>query len=823
MTCQPVIVGDSTGTCHAEFTYAQLPGATPNTLAFTDMSISPGPVSWFWEFGDGTASNEQNPVHVFPPNSAGVVYNVCLTITGVSSTNCTDTECEPVTVGPPPACEADFEHWPANVPMSIHFLDESFGNVVNWTWEFGDGTSQTIVSPGNPNVIHTYPSPGVYNACLYIVTEDSCTSLKCESIFVGDSIFGCNADFSYIVEQVPGSNFITVIFHDLSISTTPVSWFWDFGDGTTSTEQNPVHVYPAISLTPYTACLTITSVNGNCIDTKCELIEAGQIPGCEADFEVHPAPNSLLTIHFEDLSEGDIHFWTWEFGDGITQTITYPNNPNVFHTYATPGFYTACLYIQGPDSCYSSICKIVAVGDSVPDCQAQFSYFPEPSITNTGNTIHFLDMSLGNPTQWFWNFGDGTSSNLQNPIHTYGAPGTYYVCLTISGPSCQSVWCADVEVGQSNNCVSYFTYSNIGLAVNFEGHLLNPTGGTYYWDFGDNQVGIGQNVIHSYNAPGIYYVTLTTTSGPNASCTYTSGQSITVGDSTAWNQVYGQVFAGSFPATAGMVMLFSLDTNNFFVPFVDIAMIDSAGVYYFPMVPQGDFLIHAIPFEYGYLPTYYGDVLFWQDATVVTLGTANNPYDIHLIQAGSSGGGNGMISGQLIQGDISTALVDKVTMLLKDEGGTTIRSCQVNESGNFEFTQLAMGTYYLYGEIAGCESENIKVVLSETSPSSSLNLLLSGHSILGREDKEITLEAGMIYPNPAKDNARIAIRLNTSANLTINLNSSEGHRVYSQVESVGTGQTEILIPISQLASGIYSVQIRSDKGLLLTRKLVVIK
>jgi len=442
--------------------------------------------------------------------------------------------------------------------------------------------------------------------------------------------------------------------------------------------------------------------------------------------------------------------------------------------------------------------------------------------------MKFVDLSLGNPTQWLWGFGDPASGILntsteQNPGHSFTALGTYSVCLTISGTDCQSVWCGTVLVGAGSDCINYFTFSQIGLSVNFQGHIPNNAGGMFVWDFGDNQTGTGPNVVHNYTWPGTYFVTLTTTTGPANPCTYSSSQIISVGDTTIWSQLYGQVFAGNFPVTQGMVFLFSLDTTGIYTPFVDIAILDLAGVYVFPMVPQGNYLIYAIPLSVGYIPTYYGNTLNWQNATVVQLGSPNNPYNINLIQSNVYTAGPGSIGGQITQGDFSGSLIDKVTMLLKDEFGNTILYSQVDPSGIFDFSQLAYGTYYLYAEMDGCETQPMKIVISETVPDAHMMLTMSGNSILDRDDKQISLDAGVVYPNPVKQDAQITVRLTSASDLVVGLYNMTGQLVYTKTEALNVGETIVLIPASQLTDGIYMLKIYTREGTILTRKLVKTK
>jgi len=822
-----IIVGDSFPLGCQAFYIAEPDAQIPNLVHFINQST--GYIDLFnWNFGDGTDTTISftgitNVSHLY---SLPGTYTACLNIQGFNNL-CSDIYCNTVVADTNfNQCQAGFNYTSvagAN-QNTFQFIDQSIsGDSITWNWNFGDPASGTANTSTLQNPVFTFSAFGTYNVCL-IISSGNCSDTICLPVVVGQNS-GCQAQFTYTA--VAGATPNVFQFTDASLYTGQVSWFWNFDDGSVSTEQNPLHTFPAGPvMDPYFVCLTITGSDSACTSTFC-LPVLPQNQGCQAEFEAIPAIDTQLTMNFADQSVGiNIWLWTWDFGDGTIDTILSPGNPNVSHTYLAPGFYNVCLTVQGDFGlCNSTYCETVAVYDSLPGCQSQYTYYADPTA-GTENTLTFIDLSLGNPTQWNWEFGDPASgqanvSTEQNPVHVFSAPGTYYVCLTISGPDCQSVWCGNVEVGPVTFCVNYFTYSQIGQSVNFQGYMVNGVSELYAWDFGDNQVGTGPNITHTYDSQGTYFVTLTTMD-PATGCSYSSSQVISVGDSTIWGQLYGQVLAGDFPATQGMVFLFSVDTNNTFVPFVDIAVLDSAGVYYFPMVPSGNYVIYAIPFESGYLPTYYGNTLNWQNATLVQplAGTPNIPYNINLILSNGYTAGTGSIGGQITQGDFSGSLVDKVTMLLKDEFGNTILYSQVDPSGIFDFSQLAYGTYYLYAEMAGCETEPIKVMISESNPNVEIMLTLKGNSILGIHNKQISLDAGVVYPNPVKNDAQITVKMTTASELNIELYSMTGQLIYTNTEPVSIGETTVLISASQLPEGIYLLKIYTREGQILTRKLV---
>ncbi|MCD4790632.1 MAG: PKD domain-containing protein, partial [Bacteroidales bacterium] len=154
-----------------------------------------------------------------------------------------------------------------------------------------------------------------------------------------------------------------------------------------------------------------------------------------------------------------------------------------------------------PDN-YVFVFDFEICNDSIPPvgCQASFLYEPVPGAYAT---IMFFDSSTGNPTDWLWDFGDGTSSSEQNPIHSYNALGTYQVCLTIwdSTGNCQDTYCEDVVVGNGGgDCMNWFTYeTNDNITFDFYGESMPYPANEWTWDFGDGDIGYGQNITHTYD------------------------------------------------------------------------------------------------------------------------------------------------------------------------------------------------------------------------------------------------------------------------------------------------------------------------------------
>ena len=227
-----------------------------------------------------------------------------------------------------------------------------------------------------------------------------------------------SADF--VGNPTKGDAPLTVQFNDNSTGN-PTSWSWNFGDGSTSTQQNPLHIYTNPG--KYTVSLTATNDCGSDPETKTDYIEVtepGQAP--VANFEGNPTQGCApLTVQFTDQSTNNPTSWSWTFGDGGTSTAQYPS-----YTYANPGTYTVSLTASNQFG-FDTKTKIDYI-TALPEPNADF--IANPISGYAPLTVQFTDESSGNPTSWQWDFDDGGTSTEQNPSYTYTNPGTYTVSLT---------------------------------------------------------------------------------------------------------------------------------------------------------------------------------------------------------------------------------------------------------------------------------------------------------------------------------------------------------------------------------------------------------
>jgi len=235
-----------------------------------------------------------------------------------------------------------------------------------------------------------------------------------------------NANFTYLPTNPTTQDMVN--FTDKSNDTDGyiTSWFWNFGDGTNSSVQNPTHKYEDNGI--YNVRLTVTDDLGQSANISYKITILNVKP--TADFNYVPAtPTDIQNVNFSDKShdlDGIITSWFWDFGDGITT-----NQKNPLHKYNDDGTYTITLTVTDDDGAGDIKQKQITVLNVPPS--AHISYTPYKPTTN--DTINFQDASNdpdGNITQRSWDLGDGTKSSEKSITHKYSKGGSYTITLTVT-------------------------------------------------------------------------------------------------------------------------------------------------------------------------------------------------------------------------------------------------------------------------------------------------------------------------------------------------------------------------------------------------------
>ncbi len=481
----PIIVSEA----NATFTADDLAGCAPHTVNFAHPGG--GVYTYNWNFGDGNSSTQQSPSHVYASNGT---YTVVLTITDV--TGCTDTYTLPNNIqvnsgvnnfnpaAPVTAC----------APFTINLNDNSPATS-GWLWSFGDGETATVQNP-----VYTYTDPGTYIVTLQTQSSGSSCSQSI-SPYATYIINGGSAGFDVTQTLCPP---FTATFNDQSVNA--VSWLWDFGDGTTSTQQNPVHVYT----TPgsYNVSLTITTAQG-CTYTEYHNYAVTFLPLVANATATSPDTTLPINATFNANSSGAT-MWLWDFGDGGTSTLMNP-----VHQYTVPGPYNITLTISNPECTFTYVYTGVTIGSGtvLPGGGGDSLHVPDPVYSCIPYQMNFTNPAL-NTVAWLWDFGDGDTSTIENPVHIYTDPGTYTVSLitwdafgntdTIVQPAPIYLTgsSADFQLSYTNNC--------LGSTLTIQNTSVNAV--SWLWNFGDGITSTLENPVHNYTTTGVnYIVSLTVT------------------------------------------------------------------------------------------------------------------------------------------------------------------------------------------------------------------------------------------------------------------------------------------------------------------------
>lgn len=441
--------------------------------------------------------------------AAGIVLLVMLAVGTILSAGCSSKKSDPAL---PPI--ADFTAYPVsgNFPLVVEFVNQSAGEITSYSWDFNnDGTPDSI----SRNPMTTYNAAGSYTVSLTVTGPGgSDTETKMGYITVTTPPPPVAA---FSASPTSGDAFLDVQFTDQSTGVV-TSWSWSFGDGGTSTGQNPQHTYNTPGT--YSVSLTVTGPGGSDTETRNNYITVTVPPPPEAGFSAIPTDgDAFLSVQFTDTSTGAISSWSWNFGDGGTSTGQSPQ-----YTYEVPGTYTVSLTVSGPGGSDSETKTDFITVTTPPPPVADFS--ANNTIGELPLHVQFTDLSTGaSVTSWSWDLdGDGTpDSTSRNPSWTYESGGTYSVSLTVSG-----LWGDDTETKDDYITIAIpptadFSATPVSgktpLAVQFA-DLSAGDVASWYWEFGDGLTSTQQHPEHTYNTVGWYTVTLTVTGYPSTdSCT----------------------------------------------------------------------------------------------------------------------------------------------------------------------------------------------------------------------------------------------------------------------------------------------------------------
>ena len=515
----------------------------PGSMAFINSTTNVSPTTSFtWDFGDGSPiefydfnNAGQTLSHMYLSNTVNCETEVTLTAENYCSNGVpTVATFNPVLIWDFDVAGIDASATTLCYPDTmVHFDNAPDKNCINFGntaqryeyWNFGNywGTGQDSIvdwlpydPPNRPGYDIAFPGLGTYTISIrdsnicgiddasitidIIPPPTAILSSDKDTICTGDSI-------TFFNNSIGGANFFQ----------------WDFGDGSPQENGFWPHTHPFSTPGNYTVTLFITNTggSGSCIDST--TLDVVVLASPNVDFLISDTVAcDSATITFTDISLGAVS-WSWDFGNGNSHNTSAP--PPVF--YASPNDYTVTLEAEGLNMCPNSISKTIHIYQS-PDVD----FFPKNVCE--GFTSTFLDSSTSSINDpiiyWFWDFGDGDTSNLEDPTHLYTSSDTFNVIHAVSTEYCSNSDTFEVIVEPKPNAV--FTTNILSGCSPLSVSFTNASSGAtiYNWDFGDGSTSNLDDPLHvftnsSSSIDSTYQVLLVASS--NFGCTDTAFEDIT--------------------------------------------------------------------------------------------------------------------------------------------------------------------------------------------------------------------------------------------------------------------------------------------------------
>jgi gliding motility-associated-like protein len=330
----------------------------------------------------------------------------------------------------------------------------------------------------------------------------------------------------------------------------PTQWSWNFGDGNSAVQQNPSHTYASAG----NYLVTLVATNGfGCKDSIQHHVIVNPIPVASFASNTVCIGNATSFTDHSSITSGSVSGWSWNFGDPASGANNISNLQDPSHVYPAAGNYTVILTATSDSGCQSTT-NFIAMVQPPP-----VASFTVPAVCANTST-QFTDGSTA-ANQWKWQFGDGATSGIQNPAHTYAGYGTYVATLIVtSAGGCRDTAMDTVIVNALP--VVNFSADTVcqGKTTHFAGFTSIPNGTltSWNWNFGDVASGTSdttslQNPAHVFTQAGTFSVTFSATSNmgcvstqtlavpvhplPAAAFSFSPGPVISITDNVAFNNL----------------------------------------------------------------------------------------------------------------------------------------------------------------------------------------------------------------------------------------------------------------------------------------------
>lgn len=474
---------------NAFFNADPVQGCSPVTVNLTQFST--GDATFYWDLGDGNVSEQHDlswtytepgeyTIELFAYGCGFDSYTTQVTVFAGPDID--------FTFSPPTACAGEPFQFTGSIP-----------GVSGLSWDFDDGGSSTLTNP-----VHTFDGSGTFNVALTATAiSNGCTTTVTHPVPVR-----ATPQASFVPSPASGCIDLDVAFDNTTVGGDFSQW--NFGDGNTSGATDPFHTYTAAGT--YIIRLISESLNG-CSDTAFAEVVAHPLPNAVFSLSQAESCGPETTVQTINNSQGAIGY-SWDLGNGTTSDL---NQPAV--TFTEPGSYTISLTATNQFGCQD---LETATFVQHPTPEAAFYTEPEPGCA--GYPIDFINTSTNGIT-YAWEFGDGSSSNTDFPLHTYDEPGAYDVRLIVHGAGgCSDTLVALAGVNVRERPTAAFAYDTLQTIAHAL-HFRNESEGavSYSWDFDDGETSTARHPLHVFPADGggftICLVAMNSVGCPDTVCT----------------------------------------------------------------------------------------------------------------------------------------------------------------------------------------------------------------------------------------------------------------------------------------------------------------
>lgn len=468
------------------FAARPLTGCVPHVVQFSDSSTTASGTinSWTWDFGDGNLGNVANPVHTY--TNAGT-FKITLSVR--SNEGCTNSFSidNYIQVNPPLVADFDAVVPPScKVPVIVSFSDKSVGNnIVGWDWDFGDGNTSTLANP-----THSYTTGGSFDVRLIVRNAFGCTDTitRPSLISVGNlaASFNLGTGPFCINQLVPIQN-----------TSTPAgqldSTIWTFSDGVVLRQTDGVRTYT----TPGNINFSMVVWKNGCSDTAFGSYNILNKPPATFTFSPAASCKVPLDVTFQNTTPNSTVI-SWAFGNSQGSTAQNPTT-----TYTQFGNFNVTMIVQHNNGCIDTVVQNAAIRIQAPTITS-ISGLPFDGCAPYSRTFVPTVSSSEPITSWQWNFGDGTTANIERPFKSFNVPGNYTVTLTITtGSGCTQTFTSNVKVAAKP--VVAFSAAPLEVCPSDDVTFTDQSTGTitrWFWEFGDGGSSTTKSPTYQYNDTG---------------------------------------------------------------------------------------------------------------------------------------------------------------------------------------------------------------------------------------------------------------------------------------------------------------------------------